>query len=304
MSLKNWIILFLIGAAFGSSFGFNEVLLSTYGPLTVSVIRLGLGALGCWIWVFSTGRAISLNGAGLLAICVFGVLQYSAPFALLPLAQGHITSSTAGIANAMTPVAVVLVSQIWPGGEKATANRIAGVALGLFGMLILTSGAGGAGTPDPVFIFVATLAPVCYAVALNMVRRFREIDPAVLTAAAMTGGVIAIIPAAIIHDGIPALPEPNIAAASVILGFGLTAATFLVMYSMLPKVGATNLSLVTLVAPVSASIIGFAVFEEPIGSSHVLGMTFIMLGLITIDGRLVRTLHKYAVIKREGKVAV
>jgi hypothetical protein len=83
MTLAHWSMLVALGTVFGASFGFNEILLSAYGPLTVSAGRVGL-------------------------IGTFGVFQYAAPFALLPIAQQHITSSSAGIANAMTPVAVSL----------------------------------------------------------------------------------------------------------------------------------------------------------------------------------------------------
>ena len=52
------------------------------------------------------------------------------------------------------------------------------------------------------------------------------------------------------------------------MGVGLTSATFIVMYSILPAVGATNLSLVTFVAPISATLIGALAFGEVIGARH------------------------------------
>lgn len=286
MSTAHWIVLVALGAVFGSSFSFNEILVTAYGPLTVSAVRLGLGAIGCWVWVAATGRRVDLGGASLFAICVFGVFQYAAPFAVLPLAQNHITSSAAGIANALTPVAVVLVSQLWPGGEKATASKLAGVALGVVGIIFLTWRGDAGGTSERPYIVLAALAPVCYGIALNLVRRFRGLDPAVLTASAMTGGTLAILPMALAAEGLPASPSWELAGAFAVIGFGLTAAAFLIMYSMLPKVGATNLSLVTLVAPISATMIGHSLFGEEIGTGHVVGMGFILSGLITIDGRL------------------
>jgi drug/metabolite transporter (DMT)-like permease len=290
MSLAHWIALVLLGAIFGSAFSLNEVLVSEYGPLTVSTIRVALGALGCWLWVFTTRRTINLGGVGLVTLSAFGIFQYAAPFALIPLAQAHITSSSAGIANAMTPVAVVLVSQVWPGGEKATANKLIGVAFGVFGIVFLTAKSGEGGTSERLYIVVAALAPICYAIALNLARRFHGVDPAVLTASAMSSGVIAILPFAIAGEGVPSIPDADTAVAFAAIGFGLTAAAFLIMYSLLPKVGATNLSLVTLVAPVSAVLIGHTVFGDPIGNGHIAGMGFILLGLVTIDGRIWKVL--------------
>jgi drug/metabolite transporter (DMT)-like permease len=286
MPVRYWIILLAVGAAFGSSFAFNEVLLEVYGPMTVSALRVGLGALGCWVWVLVTGRHAGVAPGALAGLAVFGVFQYAAPFALLPLAQQHITSSAAGIANAMTPVAVVVISHLWTGGERVTAPKLLGVALGVAGIARLaTRGAEAAGS-DPRFVILAVAAPVCYGIALNLVRRFRGIDPIVVTAWAMSGGAAAIAPAALAIEGVPGFPGIGAMAALATLGFGLTTVTFTVMYSILPRVGATNLSLVTFVAPISATFLGAVVLGEVIGTGHIAGMGLILAGLVAIDGRL------------------
>lgn len=293
MTLNYWCILIVLGAAFGASFGVNEILLSSYGPLTVSAGRVALGAIGCWIWVFATGRKVHLADAGLVAIVTFGIFQYAAPFAFLPMAQQHITSSSAGIANAMTPVAVVLISHLWPGGERATPTKMLGVGVGVIGMVVLATQGGTEGVSERPWLLVAALAPVCYGVALNLVRKLRGIDPIVMTACAMTGGALTILPIALGTEGVPQLPSWQLAGAFAVIGFGLTSAAFLIMYSILPKVGATNLSLVTLVAPVSATLIGASVFGDQLGAGHVWGMGLILTALIVIDGRVGRALASF-----------
>jgi drug/metabolite transporter (DMT)-like permease len=291
MAARYWIILAAIGAAFGASFAFNEVLLGVYGPLTVSMLRLGLGAVGCWAWVVATGRGVHVEPAVLAGLVVFGVFQYAAPFALLPLAQQHITSSAAGIANALTPAAVVVISHLWPGGERATRNKLLGVALGVAGIAVLVTHGTETGGSDTRFVIVAIAAPACYGIALNIVRRFRAMDPIVVTAWAMTGGAVAIAPVALVLEGLPAVPgSPGVVAALATIGFGLTTVTFLVMYSVLPRVGATNLSLVTLVAPVSATLIGAVALHEMIGVGHVAGAALLVAGLAVIDGRVLSCL--------------
>lgn len=286
MSARYWAILVIIGAGFGTSFAFNEVLLGSYGPLTVSALRVGLGAVGCWVWVAATGRRARVAWPLPAGLAVFGVFQYAAPFAVLPLAQQHITSSAAGIANALTPVAVVIVSHVWSGGERGTPAKGTGVALGLAGVAMLATRGAEAGGSDPWFVALAVAAPFSYAVALNLVRRFRGMDPVVMTAWAMTGGAAAILPAALALEGLPPLPGAGEAAALATLGFALTSAAFLVMYTILPRVGATNLSLVTFIAPVSATAIGALVLGEAVGVGHIAGMTLILAGLVAIDGRV------------------
>jgi drug/metabolite transporter (DMT)-like permease len=225
-------------------------------------------------------------------MAVFGMFQFAAPFAILPLAQQHITSSTAGIANAMTPVATVLISHVWHGGERATMRKLWGVAFGVAGIVVLTSRGSGAGGAEPAYVLLALCAPLCYGIALNLARRFAGLDPVVITAWAMTGGVLAIAPLAIASEGMPAMPDAGTLAALITLGVGLTTATFIAMYSILPAVGATNLSLVTFVAPLSATLIGVFVFGDVLGTQHLGGMALILAGLLAIDGRVIHALAR------------
>ena len=286
MATRFWLILVAIGAAFGLSFAFNEVLLGHYGPLTVSTLRVAIGAAGCWIWVLATGRQAAASVATISGVTLFGVFQFAAPFAVLPLAQQHISSASAGIANAMTPAAMVVISHLWPGGERATAGKLCGVAFGVAGIALLATHGAETGGSDPRCVLLALGAPASYAIAFNFVRRFRGIDPVVLTAWAMTGGCLAIAPFALAVDGVPATPDATALAALLVVGIGLSSVTFIVMYSILPHVGATNLSLVTFVAPISATLIGALAFGEVIGLAHLFGIAMILAGLITIDGHI------------------
>lgn len=300
MAARYWLILIVIGAAFGGSFAFNEVLLGTYGPLTVSALRVATGALGCCVWIFASGRSLAVPARQIPGLFAFGTFQFAAPFAFLPLAQGHITSSAAGIANAMAPVAVVVISHFWPGGERATRAKLFGVTFGVLGITVLaTRGAETSGSA-PGFVLLAVMAPVCYGIALNLVRRFRGMDLIVVTTWAMICGATAILPVALVVEGVPALPGTAAALSLVTVGIGLTSVTFLVMYSLLPAVGATNLSLVTFVAPVSATAIGVLAFGDAIGAGQIAGMGFILAGLAAIDGRIVELVRK---VLRRGDLA-
>ncbi len=63
------------------------------------------------------------------------------------------------------------------------------------------------------------------------------------------------------------------------------------MFTILPRVGATKLSLVTFIAPVSALVIGALILQEPTGAAQFGGIALILAGLVTIDGRLIRKIR-------------
>ena len=57
---------------------------------------------------------------------------------------------------------------------------------------------------------------------------------------------------------------------------------------ILASAGATNLMLVTFLIPVSAILLGSVVLGETLRLQHFAGMALIGLGLVAIDGRLLR----------------
>lgn len=292
MELRYWAILLAMGAAFGGSFAFNEILLNHFAPMSISALRLTIGALGCWVFVVISGRRAGIGAADIQVLILLGVFQYAAPFSILPLAQMHVTASAAGIANALTPVATVLVTHLWPGGERANTARMLGVLLAASGIPVIMAGAGTSGGSDPRYVAFAILAPFCYAVALNIVRGQALRDPLLLTTWAMTFGAAMVWPVTLGIDGVPPMPGLPVIGALLFLGLGLTTVTFITMTMIIPRVGPINMSLVTIFAPVFAVIFGRMLFDDAFGPMHVAGAAMILTAIVVIDGRVLRALSR------------
>ena len=289
MSLRSWLLIFVLGMGWGASFYFNAILLREVGPLTVSMGRVALGAVGCWAYVFATGRNIRMPAIVLGQMMVLGIVQFAVPFAIYPISQEYISSGAAGIINAMTPIMVVISSHLWPGGEKATKAKSVGVLFGFAGIVILAYPAlrSGGGSEFWALMF-AVLAPVSYSIALNYVRRLSGIDQSTMVAYSLTGAALFMAPLALGAEGMPVIVHGETWAAFAVVGFVLTSASFIAVYWLLPRVGATNISTVTFVAPVSAVLLGAYLLNEAVLLPQLLGMAAIFGGLLMIDGRILR----------------
>jgi drug/metabolite transporter (DMT)-like permease len=66
-----------------------------------------------------------------------GLLNNAIPFALFVWGQHYIASGLAAILNATTPLFTVLVAHFLTHDEKLSAGKIAGVALGLLGVILM-----------------------------------------------------------------------------------------------------------------------------------------------------------------------
>jgi len=292
MPLRYWLLIILLGAVWGGSFFFNAILIREISPLWVSAGRVAIGAAICWVYFFAMRKTLPADRRIYGQLLVLGVLNYAIPFALFPYAEQTVASGIVGVISALTPMSTVIVSQLWRGGEKATWNKVAGVTIGFVGAVLLALPSLGAGASGQVLgILAAVLATLCYAVTLNYARRFKDIDSAVVATCSLTGAALVSLPIALLVSGVPVTPRLETWGALLGIATFSTSFSFLLVYWLLPRVGATNLSLNTFVTPVSAILLGVLVLHERLEPVHVAGIVVIFIGLVFMDGRLVRRLR-------------
>jgi drug/metabolite transporter (DMT)-like permease len=289
MPLRYWALIILLGAVWGCSFLFNAILIREISPLWVSAGRVTIGAAICWVFFFATRKPLPRDWSLYPQFLVLGILNYAIPFALFPYAEMTVASSIVGVINGLTPMTTVIVSQLWPGGEKATWNKSIGVLVGLAGAVILASPSFGEGASAQVVGLLAALgATICYALTLNYARRFKNVDSTVTASASLTAAALVSIPVALLFSGMPVITRIETWGALFGIGVFSTSFSFLLVYWLLPRVGATNISLNTFITPISAILLGVLVLHERFDPVHIVGILVIFLGLVFIDGRLVK----------------
>ena len=288
-----WALIILLGAVWGCSFLFNAILIREISPFWVSAGRVSLGALICWLVFFGTGKRLPAERRLYPQLLVLGILNYAIPFALFPFAEQTVASSIVGVINGMTPMTTVIVSQLWPGGEKATWNKVAGVLVGFAGAVILSLPSLRENASAQLVGLLAALgATICHALTLNYARRFSKVQPYAVASLSLSGAALVMIPIALVFSGVPVITRAETWGALLGISVFSTSFSFLLVYWLLPRVGATNLSLNTFITPISAILLGVLVLHERFESIHLLGIGVIFLGLLLIDGRLVRVMRR------------
>jgi drug/metabolite transporter (DMT)-like permease len=288
LPLRYWLLIVFSGAVWGCSFFFNAILIRELGPLWVSALRVSVGAAGCWVFFVASGRRLPSDRAVYPQFLVLGLLNYAIPFALFPFAEKVLASGIVGVINGLTPMTTVIVSQFFPDGERTSWNRAIGVVVGFFGAALLAAPSLRAAAIGEVWAIGACLvATLCYGVTLNYARRLARIDSATIAASSLTAAALVSVPAAFLVHGRPVITLPETWAALAGIGLISTSLGFLVLYWLLPRVGATNMSLNTFITPISAILLGVLVLHERFEATQVLGVLVIFAGLVLMDGRLV-----------------
>ena len=293
MSLKYWAMIAGLGIIWGTSFAMNEILLREIGPLSISMGRVLLGAAFCWAFVFATGRDKSLPSGKIIALFLLGATNFALPLAIYPISQAHLASGVAGIMNGLTPVAVVIISQFWPGGERANVAKFTGVTFGFLGIYLLAIPSFAAGDKSELWaLLIILVAPISYGVSLNIMRQFKGYDPIMLVTYALSLATVLLAPLVLWREGLPVITQAATWAALAWIGFVATGFAFICLYWLVPRVGGTNMSTATFIAPVSAILLGVFLLGEVLETAHLLGMAAIFCGMLMIDGRIIKLLRR------------
>lgn len=138
------------------------------------------------------------------------------------------------------------------------------------------------------------LAAISYGFAGIFGRRFAAQPPVVTAAGQLTASSIVLLPVVVYLDphAMQIIPTMTTGLAVLALALLSTALAYVLYFRILKIAGATNLLLVTFLIPVSAVALGVLVLDENIETVHIIAMAFIALGLIAIDGRLIKWIRK------------
>lgn len=291
MGPMEWAMLLALSLIWGGSFLFNALALRGFPPLTVVALRVSLGAAGLWLINFIMGYAFPRDVRVWLRFLVMGLLNNAVPFTLIVWGQQYITSGLASILNATTPLFAVLAANLVLPDEKLTLNRLAGVMVGLFGVVIIMGIGGVRMAGQHLWAELAVLAAsISYALASVWGRRFAQIPPMVTAAGQVTASSLIMVPLALFNDAPWRGPaaEPSAWAAAACLGILSTAFAYGLYFTILKRSGATNIVLVTLLVAPSAVLLGTIFLGEALSAKDLAGLLAIGAGLALIDGRLLR----------------
>ena len=291
MDMAAWGQLGLLSLLWGGSFFFSKFALAELPPLTIVLARVGIAAGALWLYLRLRGLALPRDAATWRAFLGMGLLNSLIPFSLIFWGQRSIDSGLAAILNATTPVFSILVAYVLTREESLAPHRLAGVALGITGVAILLGGQAGLGEGGAVWGILACLgAALSYGFANSFGRRFRRmgLDPAIGAFGQIAATAAMALPLVLLIDQPWRLAPPGPAVWGALLGLALlsTALAYILFFRLIGTVGATNTSLVTLLVPVSAVLLGVAFLGETLSLSQLGGMAVIGLGLLALDGRV------------------
>ena len=289
ISLRDWSLIILLGAIWGGSFFFARIAVAEIAPLVLVMFRVGIAAIALQVWLLVRGPSFRMALPHTVGLFGLALVNNVIPFSLIFAGQTELGAGLAAILNATTPFWTAILANMFLADEKLSWAKVAGILFGIAGTAVMIGPGALAGIGGPIWAKLALIgASASYAVSFIVTRRFRGVPPPVLATGQLTAAAIMMIPVVLLFHGPAGLFAASAGVWSAVLALALlsTAFAYIIYFRIIASAGATNASLVTLIVPVSAILLGAVFLGERLETFELLGMGFIGLGLVTIDGRI------------------
>ena len=290
MGLQEWGLIIILSILWGGSFFFVGVAVKEMPSLTIVLCRVALASIILLAVVHLKGNKMPSSKGLWGGYIIMGALNNLVPFSLIVWGQTHIESGLASILNGTTPIFSVVLAHFLTRDERLTNNRMTGVLIGWIGVAVLIGFESLRGFGIEVIGQIAVLgAAFSYACAAIYGRRFKGLSPLVVATGMLCGSTIMMTPLALFVEQ-PWNLSPSMMTIAAIFGLAAisTSLAYIIYFRVLATSGPTNLLLVTFLIPLSAILLGVIVLGEQLGWNAFVGMGLIFIGLIAIDGRLLK----------------
>jgi drug/metabolite transporter (DMT)-like permease len=208
-------------------------------------------------------------------VLAFAAVEIVVPFGLLSHAETAITSSTAGLLVAATPILSVVLGRLSGLRLHLGRRQAVGLGVGLAGVFVL---AAPQLTGQPLSIIEGLLAATCYAAGSLIAGRWLSEAPSVAVAAAcLLVASVVYLPGAI--STWPAtVPSAGAITAVLVLATACTALAFVWFFALVREVGSTRSTVITYLNPAVAVLAGAVVLGELIDLVTVVAFALILTG--------------------------
>jgi drug/metabolite transporter (DMT)-like permease len=293
MTNKDWLRIVALGFLWGSSFLYAEILLRYLNPLMIVFLRVGLAGLTLLVICLMKRYRIKLTGNDLVNIGVMGALNNVIPFSLIVWGQQTTTGGLASIINASTAFFSILLAALFIPQERLTWNRITGVLIGVAGVAVAVGPANMLHVSEnDIGKYLILLATISYAFAGVWAKLRMQNLPSLISATGMlVASALMMLPLLFVTDTFQVSPI-DVYVFFLSFQFAVICSVFayLLYFKILETTGAGNLLICTIIVPPSAILLEVLVLDEVIGMRELVGLLIVTVGMVVLDGRLLRRL--------------
>jgi drug/metabolite transporter (DMT)-like permease len=275
MSPRGWTLFLALGLVWGVPYLLIRVAVGDVDPLVVACGRTLIGVL-LLLPVAVRRRALGPALRSWPWLLAFTGAEIVGPWFMLGHAETRLTSATAGVLVAVTPIVATVVAA-GLGVEGLDGRRLWGLAVGLTGVLALVgldidfSDLGAVGA--------VALTAVGYAIGpMIIARKLADVPPIGVITGSLGIATLVYAPATVLVW--PREWTAPAVASIGLLGVLCTAIAFLLFFSLVAEAGPARATVITYLNPAVAVSLGVVVLDEALTRGMLLGLPLVIAGSV------------------------
>lgn len=277
----------LISLIWGSTWIAIKIGLDSVPPFFAVAIRFTFAAIILFVLMKVRRVPLPMDRQSLALYTILAILSFSLPFALVYWGEQYIDSGLASILFAIYPFVVAIGSHLFLPNEPMNGFKITGIFLGFVGIFVIFWSDLHIGESTTTGMAAILLSTVLQGTSLIiMKKKSKHLDPVPMTFGGMAAGLIVMYALAFAFEDMQDVHFDAKGLGSILyLGSLGSVVTFVIYYWLLKRVEAIFLSLVSLVTPVLAVILGTFWLQESLSPKVYSGAALVLSGILVANGK-------------------
>ena len=277
MTRRDYTLFGLLCVIWGIPYLFIKFALTDFSPATVVLLRTSIAALIMVPIALARGE-LHLALKAFPWVLAFALVEMAGPWLLLNDAETRVSSGLSALMIATTPLMSTLIGAFLGDRSAWHSTRLYGLGIGFVGVVGLVWLDISEGHADVRSIIQLVIVSFGYAAAPAMAaRKLAHVSTfGVIALSVAIVAVIYLIPGIYTWPSYP--PSAKAISSVLVLGVVCTALAFFVFFTLLERMGAVRITLITYINPAVAVTLGIIFLREPITIGTIIGFPLVLIG--------------------------
>lgn len=283
-SLKDFLLLIVLAAIWGSAFFNIKIASDTYTPMAIAFGRIFFAALVMVLYCWMKGIKIDAFGEHWKMYASIGLVNLILPFFFISFGIVKVQSNMAAILMSTAPIFATILGQLFIQDEKINFLKLLGIVIGFLGIVYLFSDDLLINQSNFLYALIIILGPFCYTLGGLFSLKLKHVKNETLTSSILVWAVIMLLPILFIVENPTELrPSWSSTISLFYLGVVATAIAWLMRFYILKNNGLVFQSQVAYIIPIFGLIFGYLFLGEQITYKIVVALVAVLISTFLIE---------------------
>ena len=279
-NLTDYILLTILSLIWASAFFNIKIATESFGPITISLLRVFFGSLPVLLICFYKKIVIEAFSKDWHWFMLIGFINLVVPFFLISYGVKSVQSNLAAILMSTTPLSSTILGHYYTKNEKFNLKKTLGILIGFAGIIYLFSDNILIDENNFISALLILLGSTCYVIGGVLTLKISKKKNENVTGSILIWAIIILIPLTLIFEK-PWNITPSIESTISVIYLGIvpTGIAWLLRFRILKKNGLIFQSQVSYLIPIFGIMLGYIFLKELITYKVLVSLLAVVIGI-------------------------